>query len=518
MGRSEFGGSDGDFENTEINNFVINNNIDLKTNFKSPVGGDKDMANDNNIKTFTAADIEKYHKGLLSAKQMHDLEKAALDDPFLADALEGYAVAGVNVTADITELKKRLAEKTEAAKVISMVTDRRKPFPWMKIAAAVVIIAGSALLANQFLFKKKSDSNIAQAETTKKDKIKITDSSVLPNTSVTADTKPATTATTEAKPAEKPVLGIADKSLPGKANKETSGGNAAVRDEVADISTTKPAPVVNELPKSEMERQKLKTAEQSKIEEKEIAKEEVKNKPANTYKKQTDNKDVASGQPTIQNGDLNQRRAVAATPKTDDQYRNNASNTFRGRITDANNTGVPFANVTNPQDNVGTYSDARGYFNLTYPDTVLNVQVRSIGFENNNVQLRNNVSNNQVVLQDDRSLSEVVINTQKPNAAARSRESNVKMEESEPTDGWDNYDSYLVNNLKAPEEFKTKQTSKPEVAVSFEVDKNGEPVNFKIEKSLCSKCDKEAIRLIKDGPKWKHTAGKKGRTTVIINF
>ena len=52
------------------------------------------MANDNNIKKFTASDIEKYHKGQLSAKERHDLEKAALDDPFLADALEGYSTAG----------------------------------------------------------------------------------------------------------------------------------------------------------------------------------------------------------------------------------------------------------------------------------------------------------------------------------------------------------------------------------------------------------------------------------------
>lgn len=478
------------------------------------------MANDNNIKTFTAADIEKYHKGLLSAKQMHELEKAALDDPFLADALEGYAVAGVNATADIAELKKRLAEKTEGAKVISINGDRRKAFPWLKAAAAVVIVAGSALLANQFLFNKKSD-NIAQAEPVKKEEIKTTDSSVLPNTTVAtgADTKATAPATPGMNPTEKLVTTSEDKSVSRKAKKdEESDGNTAVRDQTADISTKNPAPVVNELAKIETEQPKIKTAEPNKPGQQEIARQEVKNKPANTYKKQADNKDVASGQSTMQDGELKQNRSVAASPKTDDQYRNNATNTFRGRITDANNTGVPFANVTNPQDNVGTYSDARGYFNLTYPDTVLNVQVRSIGFENNNVQLKNNVVNNQVILQDDRSLSEVVINTQKPNAAARSQEPNVKMEESEPTDGWDNYDSYLANNLNPPEEFKTKQANKAEVAVSFEVDKNGEPANFKIEKSLCAKCDKEAIRLIKDGPKWKRTAGKKGRTIVIINF
>ena len=43
-------------------------------------------------------------------------------------------------------------------------------------------------------------------------------------------------------------------------------------------------------------------------------------------------------------------------------------------------------------------------------DSVLNVQVRSVGFENNNTQLRSDVTNNQVVLQGDRNaLNEVVV-------------------------------------------------------------------------------------------------------------
>ncbi len=187
-------------------------------------------------------------------------------------------------------------------------------------------------------------------------------------------------------------------------------------------------------------------------------------------------------------------------------------------MTDQNNVGVPFANVTNLDENTGTYSDARGYFNLTYPDTVLNVQVRSIGFENNNVQLRNTAPTNQVILQDDRSgLSEVVISNQKPNLQARSNNNTMQLEEPEPADGWTYYDNYLLNNLKLPEDYKSKPVTTGEVLVSFEVNNNGEPVNFKIERSLCSKCDKEAIRLIKDGPKWKRKA-KNGRTTVTIPF
>ena len=460
------------------------------------------MSNDNNIKIFTAADIEKYHKGMLTPIQMHDLEKAALDDPFLADAMEGYAVTGINITDDMAELKKRLTEKTGGAKIISITDGRRKNLLWIKVAAAIVVIASAALIANQFLFTKKSADTIAQVETGKKEDIKNNDSSTVSINSVTTDTsdKIIITATPGLKATEKST------SANGNITKETTGTGAAKKDEVNAVAATNPPPVAKELVKNVTSRQEIKTAESAKKYQKQVAAQEEKNK------------EVASEDPVMAEDGLKKNSAVSSNRKADEQSRNFISNTFRGRITDANNIGVPFANVTNPQDNVGTYSDARGYFNLTYPDTVLNVQVRSIGFENRNVQLRNNVPANQVILQDDRSLTEVVINTQKTNAAARSRESNIKMVESEPTDGWNNYDSYLANNLKAPEDFKNKQVNKTEVAVSFEVDKMGDPTNFKIEKSLCATCDKEAIRLIKEGPKWKRPAGKKARTKVIINF
>ena len=457
------------------------------------------MATDNNIKIFTAADIEKYHKGMLTPAQMHFLEKAALDDPFLADALEGYAVAGVNTNIDLAELKKRLSEKTEGVKIISINQGNRTKFAWIKVAAAIVVIGGAVLVANQFLFTKKSNDRIAQAETAKKDEIKIIDSSASSVVPVSADTntKGTSPASTEVQSNKKTA---ADHVI-----KETNGSGTAAKKEVTVIVTNQP-PVVKELAVNETSKQEIKTAESAKKYQKQVAAQEEKDK------------DVAAGQAVMSEDGLKKNRSVSSGRKADEQSRNFISNTFRGLITDADNIGVPFANVTNPQDNVGTYSDARGYFNLTYPDTVLNVQVRSIGFENNNVQLRNNIPTNKVVLQDDRSLSEIVINSQKPNAAARSRESNIKMVESEPTDGWNNYDSYLANNLKAPEDFKNKQVNKTEVAVSFEVDKMGDPTNFKIEKSLCATCDKEAIRLIKEGPKWKRPAGKKARTKVIINF
>ncbi|HET6994494.1 MAG TPA: hypothetical protein VFI06_05915, partial [Chitinophagaceae bacterium] len=126
------------------------------------------MSNGNNIKIFTAADIEKYHKGQLSAKEMHELEKAALDDPFLADALEGFATPGININEDIAELRRRLSENTERAKVIPIHTAGRSKFPWLRAAVAIVLVAGAGLLAYEFLYKAKAPADNSVATFTRK--------------------------------------------------------------------------------------------------------------------------------------------------------------------------------------------------------------------------------------------------------------------------------------------------------------------------------------------------------------
>ena len=491
------------------------------------------MATDNNIQHFTAADIEKYHKGLLSNKERHDLEKAVMDDPFLADALEGYAVAGVNATADIAELKKKLSEKTEEAKVIALKAAPRNNFRMMRAAVLITFLTGASLLIYQFGFNKKS-GEIAQAETTKKDDVKGTDTgkvTVINPATTTAPVSETKSVDSKSGPATNQVtLTTTDKETKSSSgsgsgvSNDVGGGEAPVvtgKTTLDDAVVNKPTeakPVVAVPAKGADEKadQFYKVADKTEG-KKEGSREEAANRSKlKTNRQEPDldgTKDIAT--------QTNNRGGVAPSRKVNEQNyrRDQATNVFRGRVTDADNNGVPFANLTNVQDNnAGTYTDAKGYFNLTYPDSVLTVQVRSVGFENNNVQLRNSVNNNQVVLQDDRkSLSEVVLSKQKPNAAVRSRDSNIKLEEPEPADGWDNYDTYLANNLAVPEDLKSRQTGSTEVQVSFEVDKNGKPTNIKVEKSLCDKCDKEAIRLVKEGPKWKRKA-KKGRATVSIYF
>src|ERR1051326_6522142 len=105
------------------------------------------MSENNNRKDFTAADIEKYHKGLLSAKERHALEKAALDDPFLSDALEGYTTAGVYVSDDMKDLNERLADRIDQkSKVIAVPIEGRQRLALWKVAAIIILIAGAGLI------------------------------------------------------------------------------------------------------------------------------------------------------------------------------------------------------------------------------------------------------------------------------------------------------------------------------------------------------------------------------------
>ncbi len=491
------------------------------------------MAIDNNIKNFTATDIEKYHRGLLSNKEMHDLEKAAMDDPFLADALEGYAIAGVNAGNDITDLKKRLSEKMEGGKLVMMNAAPQKSFRTLRAAIFLAFVAGASLLIYQFGFNKKS-AQIASAETASKEDKKINDtainSTILPVGTTTIEKPVSETSAENSKkeltiksaPAE--IRDIASAPGAGKdvinnPSKVTSNvtpndgveNKPQLKREMAPIPA--PAPIKSTNEKADDYKISDKIAERKDIEKEEALKTfslKGKKRDANDLGLITKEKEAAQN-----------NRDAAASPKLNQQgFSNQATNLFRGRVTDADNKGVPFAKVINVQDNnAGTYTDPNGNFNLIYPDTVLTVQVRSIGFDNTNVQLRNNVITNQVIMQEDRkSLSEVVVSNQKPIVTNNSRAANIKLEEPEPADGWENYDTYVSNNLEVPEDVKTKQVGSGAVEVSFEVNKNGQPVNIKVEKSLCPKCDAEAKRLIKEGPKWKQNATKKGKTTVTISF
>jgi len=123
------------------------------------------MNEEKNI-SYSAADIDRYHKRQMTAKEMHALEKAALDDPFLADAIEGYTAVPVNAENDIDLLKKSLDKRTnKEGKVVPI---KKSTFGWLRIAALFIIIAGTGLLTYRYVLRSEK-AEVAKTEIEKLD-------------------------------------------------------------------------------------------------------------------------------------------------------------------------------------------------------------------------------------------------------------------------------------------------------------------------------------------------------------
>ncbi|MEQ8424267.1 MAG: TonB family protein [Cyclobacteriaceae bacterium] len=81
-------------------------------------------------------DIQKYLKGELSPAQMHELEKRALGDPFLADALEGAeSIDSASFTSDLETINARVK------------AEKPGKYLWpLRIAASLLLIASVTYL------------------------------------------------------------------------------------------------------------------------------------------------------------------------------------------------------------------------------------------------------------------------------------------------------------------------------------------------------------------------------------
>mgnify|MGYP000015549859 len=71
----------------------------------------------------------------------------------------------------------------------------------------------------------------------------------------------------------------------------------------------------------------------------------------------------------------------------------------------------------------------------------------------------------------------------------------------QPVIGKRSYQKYLKENLVRPADEKCAQV-KGKVVLTFLVNKEGRPFYIKVKESLCESADKEAIRLIQEGPDW----------------
>lgn len=108
--------------------------------------------------------IQQYLQGTLDKERMHELEKKALDDPFLSDALEGYNLLsepdqGLSILQ--RQLHKRIMLQQENKKVFDLTWQRLS----VAAAAAVIFIsAGILFWMNSQVADKQLASNTKNSE------------------------------------------------------------------------------------------------------------------------------------------------------------------------------------------------------------------------------------------------------------------------------------------------------------------------------------------------------------------
>jgi len=457
------------------------------------------MSEGNNHINYSAADIEKYQRGQLSAAAMHAMEKAALDDPFLADAMDGYgddgkAAAPLNIKSDIAELHERLAdrvkEKQNKAPVIQ--------FAWWKVAAVLFVFLGAAFF--YVVVKSKQDASGMVAVNNSRQDAPVYNKA---DSAATASRVPLTDTLHD--------VAVLQHYRPAPAAHQPSFFKPADKKPAAAAPVAVNSDAAGKISK-EPER------ESDKADTMAVRKDIAATAPAEQKK------DIAKND----DGELNQKIEGIASGVARSNSRAlpgrtvSFSNTFNGMVVDQSNQPVANARVQIPHLNIATSTNSQGYFSFKAPDTALNVSVASVGFETQHLDLTtNNIENQNNIIQlkpSLLSLDEVVVTgygTHKKQDLKKSKDVVIHILDAEPVVSWNEYNVYLLKNKRLTDSTKDIHG---EVVVAFIVDNKGSLKNFRVEKSLTEQTDAEAIRLVKEGPGWKLLKGRKAKASVVVKF
>lgn len=412
-------------------------------------------------------DIEKYLRGEMSPAEMHALEKKALYNPFLADALEGgSSLHPDDLKRDIEGLNKQLLNRSIRT---------RKKAPWLFRAAAVVLLlAVSSFLI--FLLTSK-------------------DEQVTPITY--NSTKPAA-------PTTDSIRTSGDQPQVGAGQQKETATEPAKKENVEEAE---PGP-------NEAVSDQLSTSRKNKDEEERVAKKalpstsivEDDDRPSPALPERADSQlappitELRSNRAAKEEEPAARSRGAAARGFT-------SMLTVKGEVTDVDDgLPLPGVNVGVAGTSIGTVTDLNGNYELTVPEDATALTFSFVGLQSrevplprkNEVQAELNVEMEPDVTQ----LSEVVV-------SGFGTESKPELEETrwelaEPIGGKREFKKYLENNMRYPETaIQNKVEGK--VTIQFTIEPSGTLSDFRVAKGIGFGCDEEVVRLIKEGPGWKPT-------------
>jgi TonB family protein len=487
---------------------------------------------------------------------MHQLEKAALDDPFMAEALEGMLdFSGPGRSQDLQELERMIAAKADRpagaegqampgntrnipgtvgekdeAPGISQQEDSRFRIPPapvfrnrnFRMAAAIVLLIGLGLVTT-WIFNRTPAPIPGLASNEERSRVTDTTpaASLAPMTGQAADSASATAPAQVPVGAGSPDLADEPGTVPvaeQKPSAKTNPVQAAAPTDARDIAARKETPVDvsgNGLP-SKKETEEVAAARDIAAAPAARADAE-KSMHASGAAPQKDNRlqEVATVPP-------NKARMKASQPGTTEKM--TGPYVFTGQVKDPDGKPLSFVNIRIRNSAASTYSDAKGNYRILSGDSSLVIDLKAVGYQGRTLALETAHPNQQVLMQP-AGVKDMEKNL-KPKASSREEMTKVddgniqddEKPEAEPTDGWGAYQYYLLNNIRIPAD-ASRQKLHGTVEISFLVADNGRLSDIRVEKSLSPSCDREAVRLLKEGPAWTlYNSEKPLRARVTVVF
>lgn len=438
----------------------------------------------NDSNHYSAPDFERYYSGGMTAQEMHALEKAALDDPFLADALEGYKATRTPV-GDTAWLREQLEAKTRRAKVVPLVAQRR--FPLLRVAVLVLLLVGAGWSV-YYLMDSKKDTLALDTK---------------PERHIPAATAPAPVTATDTTPKVETTPGQGHTPVPSTSTvltRKRTTKSIGVAPRTQPVATAiAPTPPVTNVATAEAPRTMLRAEDRSQ----DVA--TIQSRPVSIDKAL---QGQAAGVQVDKAGEAPQKGTRIVLRGA------SSVNGIQGRVVNQNNQAVAGATVSIPGTRTGVTTNEEGYFFLNVPDTTVAASIAAVGYQVQNTNLSKSNRQNQIVLKEsDQSLSEVVVvgYSSKKKKSVTGSVSTVTLPE--PVKGWEDFHAYIDHNRKEAKEL-SPEGLKGSVVLSFEVNRKGVPTNIKVDTSLSPRYDEEAVRLLKSGPKWKRVKGTRGKVTI----
>ena len=412
-------------------------------------------------------DIKKYRQGELTPAEMNALERRALNDPFLADALEGSeSINKEDFADDLVHIQSAILDRIQKRRIIS-------PWIWTaRIAAGLLILTVTGYiiftlsdvnvtshnLALNKTSEKPTDKTASHSFDKKVEDIKKKDSPKNSNKPIEHQPAPAAIERTNAMQSSG-----AEESIPMP--EDNKADDELIQDEPKAVISVEPAPTeITPLPS------KQNAAEQE-----------------------------------IQFDKRRSKSVAGAQSDMGYSAKRVPSKIIRGKVTDAEDgSELPGVNVTIKNSQVGTFTDAEGNYQLIVDNPKAELVFSFIGLHEVEIPVDNHDNLDVKMEPDVSALSEVVVVGYASRLDENFKDESITYQLAEPIGGKKAFKNYLVENMNYPQQAIDNKIQ-GKVMVQFTVDTNGLLNDFTVLKGIGYGCDEEVIRLVKRGPKWSPT-------------